>query len=328
LVKEKQMSDTHFSASDVRLIEQGVPEADGRAFRQCLGQYPTGVTIITARCADKLLGMAVNSFAAVSLNPPLVLWSIRRESASAADFCEAGHFGVSVLAADQVQVSQWFGSAHPERFSLAAWSPDSHGSPLLNGAIAHLECRRHTVLDGGDHFILVMHVESYARYRGEPLLFAQGQYAVTQRHPNVPSNRTAAASARVGEDEGPSLPRLLSRASQRMSAQFQKHREALGLTVSSARVLNRLGSGPYGVEELEQLTYLGPEAVEDALADLVAQGYVVKNQAALYELTTSGRDKNAAVADRAAAFTQEKLTGLPESDIAAAKRVLMVLHDR
>jgi hypothetical protein len=184
------------------------------------------------------------------------------------------------------------------------------------------------VLDGGDHFILVMHVERYARYRGEPLLFAQGQYAVTQSHPNVPTNRVASSTARGGDDEGPSLQRLLSTASQRMSAQFQKHREALGLTVSSARVLNRLGSGTYGVDVLERLTYLGHDAVEDALADLMAHGYVAKNPAALFELTSSGRDKNAAVAARAAAFTQDKLKGLPESDVAAAKRVLTALHDR
>jgi flavin reductase (DIM6/NTAB) family NADH-FMN oxidoreductase RutF len=322
------MSETAFTSHDARLIEQGDAGADGRAFRRCLGQYPTGVAVITARHRGKLLGMAVNSFAAVSLDPPLVLWSIRRESASVADFCDAEHLAVNVLAAHQVQVSQWFGAAHPERFEMVAWAPDSHGSPLLDGAIAHLECRQHAVLDGGDHLILVMRVERHARYQGEPLLFAQGQYAVTQSHPHMSANRGATASARACEATDAPLLRLLSIANQRMSAQFQSHREALGLNASSTRVLNKLCAGACAVEELERLTYLGRDAVEDTLADLLAHGYVTRDAAGRFGLTPAGHDKNAAIAARSAAFAAEKLQGLPESDVAAAKRVLLALHDR
>jgi flavin reductase (DIM6/NTAB) family NADH-FMN oxidoreductase RutF/DNA-binding MarR family transcriptional regulator len=322
------MSETVTTSQEARLIEHGDPGADGRAFRRSLGQYPTGVAVITARHRGKLLGMAVNSFAAVSLDPPLVLWSIRRESASAADFCEAEHLAVSVLATHQVQVSQWFGSAHPERFHMVSWEPDAHGSPLLDGAIAHLECRRHAVLDGGDHLILVMRVERHARYQGEPLLFAQGQYAVTQSHPHVAANRGATASARTCSEVEAPLLRLLSIVSQRMSAQFQQHRGALGLNASSTRVLNKLCAGACSLQELERLTYLGRDAVEDTLADLLAQGYVTRDAAGLFELTPSGHDKNDAIAARSAAFAAEKLQGLPEADVAAAKRVLLALHDR
>ncbi len=322
------MSETAPTSQEARLIEHGDPSADGRAFRRSLGQYPTGVAVITACHRGKLLGMAVNSFAAVSLDPPLVLWSIRRESASAPDFCEAQHLAVNVLAANQVQVSQWFGAAHPERFQMAAWEPDAHGSPLLEGAIAHLECSRHAVLDGGDHFILVMRVERHARYQGEPLLFAQGQYAVMQNHPHVSANRGATASSRTCSEAEAPLLRLLSIAHQRMSAQFQQHREALGLNASSTRVLNKLCAGACGVEELERLTYLGRDAVEDTLAELLAQGYVTRDAGGLFELTPSGHDKNDAIAARSAAFAAEKLQGLPEYDVAAAKRVLLALHER
>jgi flavin reductase (DIM6/NTAB) family NADH-FMN oxidoreductase RutF len=310
------------------LIEHGDPCVDGRAFRRCLGQYPTGVTVITARMGERLLGMAVNSFAAVSLDPPLVLWSIRRESSSAADFCEARHFGVSVLASDQVQVSQWFGSANPERFTLAGWTPDTHGTPLLNGAVAHLECRRETILDGGDHLILVLRVERYARYKGEPLLFAQGQYAVSQTHPNLAKTPAADTPTAPLDETGPSFLRLLSIANQRMSAQFQEHREALGVNASSTRVLNSLAGGPCAQQELEQITYLGREHVEDTLADLMARGDVARSVCGRYELTPHGREKSAAVAQRSVAFTQAKLEGIPAPDIEAARRVLVQLHTR
>jgi flavin reductase (DIM6/NTAB) family NADH-FMN oxidoreductase RutF len=299
---------THTNPS---LIEHGDPCVDGRAFRRCLGQYPTGVTVITARMGERLLGMAVNSFAAVSLDPPLVLWSIRRESSSAADFCEARHFAVSVLASDQVQVSQWFGSANPERFTLAGWTPDTHGTPLLDGAVAHLECRREAILDGGDHLILVL-----------------GQYAVSQTHPNLAKTPAADTPTAPLDETGPSFLRLLSIANQRMSAQFQEHREALGVNASSTRVLNSLAGGPCAQQELEQITYLGREHVEDTLADLMTRGDVVRSACGRYDLTPHGREKSAAVAQRSVAFTQAKLEGIPLSDIEAARRVLVQLHTR
>ena len=178
------MSASDNQVSGHRVIEQGDPAADGRAFRRCLGQYPTGVTVITAQNGEQLVGMAVNSFAAVSLDPPLVLWSIRRESKSARDFLEASHFAVNILAADQVEVSQRFGAGDPERFQRTPWSRGVSGAPLLSQAIAHLECKRTVVHEGGDHMILVGQVERYARFDGEPLLFSQGQYAVAQTHPS------------------------------------------------------------------------------------------------------------------------------------------------
>ncbi len=170
-------------AAPAQLLETGAPDADGRALRRCLAQFPTGVTVITARTGEALLGMAVNSFAAVSLTPPLVLWSIRKESRSAAAFLDAATFAVNMLAADQLDVSRWFGSSHPQRFSLVPWRAGRHGSPLIEGAIGHLECRRVAVQDGGDHHIMIGEVLQYSRYEGEPLVFSQGAYGVARAHP-------------------------------------------------------------------------------------------------------------------------------------------------
>ncbi|MBB1633697.1 flavin reductase family protein [Cupriavidus sp. UME77] len=321
------MNKTANTQTAIGLIEQGDPAADGRAFRRCLGQYPTGVTVVTTRNGDKLAGMAVNSFSAVSLDPPLVLWSIRRESKSAADFLEASHFAVNVLAANQVEASQLFGSSNPERFNLIAWSPGEHGSPLLDGAIAKLECRREMVYQGGDHLIVVGHVERYSRFEGDPLLFAQGQYAVAQNHPSL---KVAAASPSepIAERKEASLLKLLSAASQNMSSLFQEHRQALGVTAASARILNRLFESPCEFDELERATYLGQDAIEDALTDLIAQGHVVRNKEAPFELTAIGRRTSEALAARAAEFTAEKFRGIADADIATAKRVLFDLQQK
>ena len=252
------------------LIEAGDPAADGRALRRCLGQFPTGVTVVTARNGERLVGMAVNSFAAVSLAPPLVLWSIRRESSSAQDFLQAGHYAVSVLADDQVELSQLFGSSHPERFERARWQAGLQGAPLIEGAIAHLECRLEQVHEGGDHLILVGHVERYARFEGAPLLFTQGHYGVAQEHPALAETAPQSSQSAATELSDSELLRQLIYASQRLSLDFESHRQALGLTMPMSRLLNRLQEGACDPAELARSTYLEPEEVADGLAGLRA----------------------------------------------------------
>ncbi|WXL25454.1 flavin reductase family protein [Ectopseudomonas mendocina] len=307
---------------EARLIEQGNPLEDSRAFRRSLGQYPTGVSVITAQHGEKRVGMAANSFAAVSLDPALVLWSIRCESSSAATFMEASHFAVSVLAADQVEVSQLFGSGHEERFNLVPWTAGAGGAPLIDGAIAHFQCRLVKIYEGGDHWILLGQVEHYARFSGEPLLFAQGQYAVTQNHPQL--SQSQAVSNTQSADDDMLFTSLLSNTSQHLSQLFQAHREELGVTRATSRLLNLLSAGSVALDGIESETLLGRGAIEDALNGLISQGYVQAN-AGEYALTASGLEKRQALVARATEFTHEQLAGIPESDIAAAKRVLQKL---
>lgn len=170
------------------VLERGQPLDDSRAFRRCLGRYPTGVTVITARHGDNLVGMTVNSFASVSLDPPLILWSIRRESKQAEAYRNAEHFAVNMLAHDQMQVSQWFGKGLPEKFGLVSWEAGLGGAPLIHGALAQLECERVSVQEAGDHLILIGEVKQYAHFDGKPLTFSNGEYVMTQ---GLPGEQTA-----------------------------------------------------------------------------------------------------------------------------------------
>lgn len=319
------MNDIVNNAVLSRMVEQGDPAVDGRAFRRCLGQYPTGVTIITAQNGSQTVGMAVNSFAAVSLDPPLVLWSIRRESKSAKDFLEASHFAVNILADDQVEASQLFGASHPDRFSLTPWQAGACGTPLLDAAIAHLECRKVQVHEGGDHLILIGHVERYVRFEGAPLVFSQGQYAVTGNHPSLGAPAGVPTVTPVADAAEVPFLKLLSLTTQRMSALFEEHRQALGVTTASTRILHRLSQGACDQEGLERATYLGTGAVEDALGDLIAQGHVLREAGGQLALTEKGQHKRMAVAQKSAQFTQEKLQGISASGIAAAREVLEAL---
>lgn len=320
------MSEHMLYSIDPALLEQGDPLTDGRAFRRCLGQYPTGVSIITAQHGDTRVGMAVNSFAAVSLDPALVLWSIRCESGSAAAFMEASHFAVSVLAADQVEVSQLFGASHPERFNRVPWVAGAGGAALIKGAIAHLQCRLVKVYEGGDHWILIGQVEHYARFAGEPLVFAQGQYAVSQNHPQLASTAQQTSLAQQCPDHL-LFTSLLTNANLNMSHLFDAHRQALGVTRATSRIISVLAEGALMVDAIEHETLLGQGAAEDALSDLVRQGLVTSN-AGEYALTAAGMEKRQGLVERARDFTQEQLSTISEADIAAARRVLTVLSAR
>lgn len=158
---------------------------DVRDFRRALGQFPTGVTVITTLdSAGEPVGVTASSFNSVSLDPPLVLWSVDKAALSADIFRTAPHFAVNVLAEDQVALSNRFASRGEDKFKDVAWSAGPGGCPVLDGVAAHFACRTWAAYEGGDHWILVGEVEGYAYETAQaPLVFARGGYAASTRHP-------------------------------------------------------------------------------------------------------------------------------------------------
>jgi len=142
-----------------------------REFREALGQYAAGVTVVTTRDgAGRPLGLTVTAFASVSLEPPLVLVCVDNRSEANAGFRESGMFGVSVLAEDQETVSQRFAAGGPAKFSGVDLRPGQTGVLLVPGALAHLECRVVASHPGGDHTIYLGQVLTLAAWPGRPLL--------------------------------------------------------------------------------------------------------------------------------------------------------------
>lgn len=153
-------------------------QADGSpSLREVMGAYPTGVTVVTGSDEAGLpFGLTVNSFTSVSLEPPLVLVCIGHSSTSHDRLVEAPTFGINVLAADQAGTAERFAREPSEgRFDDFAWAQGTRGSPLLEGAVAWLECTRHQVVPAGDHSILVGRVERSAVGDGPALLFHRGR---------------------------------------------------------------------------------------------------------------------------------------------------------
>jgi flavin reductase (DIM6/NTAB) family NADH-FMN oxidoreductase RutF len=159
---------------------------DRRDYRRALGQFATGVTVVTARASDgRKLGVTVNSFSSVSLDPPLILWSLSRQAVSFSDFISATHFVVNVLESGQHHLSRQFSTPVADKFAGVEYDEGKGGLPLLRGVIAQFVCRKVRQYDGGDHVILVGEVEQYKYNEGEPLVFHSGRYRIATRHPDI-----------------------------------------------------------------------------------------------------------------------------------------------
>lgn len=160
-----------------RELESDSSAIDPRDFRSALGTYATGVTIITAVAADgKPYGLTCNSFASVSLNPPLVLWSLGMFSQGLSVFQNASHFTVNVLGASQQALASRFAKSSDDKFAGVEWIPGLGNAPILVDSVASFQCRAANRYYGGDHVIFLGAVEAYTYNRREPLLFARGGY--------------------------------------------------------------------------------------------------------------------------------------------------------
>lgn len=151
---------------------------DCRAFRDALGGFATGIAVVTACAPDGgFVGLTVNSFNSVSLDPPLVLWSLDLASPSLEAFRRASHYAVNILAADQAELSQHFATRQPDKFGDLQIRLGAGGAPLLPGCCAWFECANETRHAGGDHLIFLGRVERFAHDPARPpLLYHGGRY--------------------------------------------------------------------------------------------------------------------------------------------------------
>jgi flavin reductase (DIM6/NTAB) family NADH-FMN oxidoreductase RutF len=154
---------------------------DRLGFRAALGRFVTGVTVVTALdAAGKPVGLTVNSFNSVSLDPPLVLWSIDRRGSFFDAFAQAPRFAVNVLGVAQKELARRFAGNPAGRFDGVACEPGLAGIPLIADCIAWFECSTRQRVDGGDHLILVGLVERFAQGPGQELLYFAGTYGAAR----------------------------------------------------------------------------------------------------------------------------------------------------
>jgi 3-hydroxy-9,10-secoandrosta-1,3,5(10)-triene-9,17-dione monooxygenase reductase component len=266
-------------------------KVDPRALRQALGMFGTGVTIVTAReAAGAPIGVTANSFNSVSLEPPLVLWSIARSARTCQAFMEARYWNVHVLSVEQEALSNRFARRGEDKFAGMELDGGPTDAPLLRGCSARFQCRSQFAYDGGDHVILVGEVLGFDRSEKAPLLYVTGGFAIAS--PRSPDVSTAGGS--VVEDglfDENLLGFLLGRAHLLYTNAFRPTFARHELSDADFYILSLMAlRQPIAASELaEHLGFTGIDIGEGSLGRLAARGLVGGDGQVRYSLTDRGQ---------------------------------------
>ena len=178
------MYDFQFRPGEDVLVDEDDPAAmaAARQFRDVLGRFASGVTVITAISGGAPVGLTCQSFTSVSLNPPLVLFVPAKTSRAWPAIQRSGKFCVNFLSADQAELSNQMASKGADKFAGVAWQPaPATGSPMIEGTLGYVDCQIQSAHEAGDHFVVVGRVLDLGTHDAEqPLLFFQGKYASTE----------------------------------------------------------------------------------------------------------------------------------------------------
>lgn len=161
--------------------DESDPELSGRKFRDVLGRFCTGVTVVTSMSNGHPVGMTCQSFSSVSLDPPLVLFCPAKSSRAWPQMQRAGFFCVNLLSHDQLALSDGFARTGADKFAGVPWRPSATGAPLLEGVLGWVDCTIYAVHEAGDHYVVIGRVMDLGvEDAPHPLLFYRGRYARTE----------------------------------------------------------------------------------------------------------------------------------------------------
>ncbi|HJV27679.1 MAG TPA: flavin reductase [Aromatoleum sp.] len=300
---------------------------DRQSFRAALGTFTTGVTIVTTRAGDgSAVGITANSFNSVSLEPPLVLWSLAKNARSLAAFESAGQWNVHVLSAQQEALSGRFARQGEDKFAGIELDEGVGSAPLLRDCTARFQCRTASSYDGGDHVIFVGEVLAYDRSEHPPLVFQGGQYALAARKPRDEIRLGAAPSPDCCYTED-LLGYLLGRAHYQMLHRLRRLLDTDALDERTFFILSVLSiRDRLTLAQIDGfIAYTGMRASEAAIGALVARGLVAPELAdgqVRYLLTAEGRAASLRHIALAKAVEAEMTDKLGAGDAMALKLLL------
>lgn len=265
---------------------------DPKDFRQALGMFATGVTIVTTRAGDGTpVGVTANSFNSVSLTPPLVLWSLAKNARSLSAFTEGEYWNVHILSHEQEALSNLFARAGEDKFAQQALEQGVSPAPLLAGCSARFQCRTMFQYEGGDHIIFVGEVMSYDRSERPPLLYVTGQYALASHKARDISTETQADTGSTLYSEN-LLGYLLGRAHYQFLGGFRAQLNERGLDDADFFVLSLLSvREPLSASDIAgHIAYTGIDIGPVLLQSLCDRGLLQYDASVGYTLTDAGRD--------------------------------------
>lgn len=302
-------------------------EFDAKKFRRALGNFATGVTIITARAPDGTnVGVTASSFSSLSLDPPLILWSSIKETPSCKLFETATHFAVNILASDQMDMSNHFARQQEDKFEGFEWEEGIGGAPIFPNCAGRFQCESYDKLDGGDHWIFVGRVVSFDDYGRSPLCFHQGSYSMVFNHPESysSSEQEASQNAEQGRMDSHGFF-LMLRAVRAYQERYRPKLETLGLNLIESRILLVLTDIPnLGAEELSVHVHSPVNEAREALLTLASRK-MVTGDGNKYVVTDLGRAKTDQCWDIAQAHAKEMFKPFSDADVATFTKVLRQL---
>jgi flavin reductase (DIM6/NTAB) family NADH-FMN oxidoreductase RutF/DNA-binding MarR family transcriptional regulator len=312
---------------------RSLPPSDPAHFRQCLSRFATGVTVVATRGDDgRFVGLTANSFNSLSLDPPLILWSLGTKAASVDAFKGQRYFSVSVLAFDQIAVARRFATRLVDRFQGVDVHEGLDGIPLIGGAVAWFECERRTQYLHGDHWLFIGEVKRCAMSDGSPLIFRHGEFAVAEAIDAEPTPLQAAPPALEPGDQPfyeEYLPYLLARAGHQVALGFHRQLRLHGLNMLSWRVLAALSTrDDWTIGDLCAVCLAKQPTVSKLVDRLLQQRLVSRRddptdaRRVLVSLTSTGRDRIAPVLQDAAAFNLSLLGRYPTDALTGMKTLL------
>lgn len=270
---------------------------DTKQLRQALGSFTTGVTVVTTHGEDgKDYGLTANSFNSVSMDPPMVLWSLGRKSSSLPVFSQADHFAVHILAANQESVSNRFAKSGTDKFAGSSVTRGHGHVPLLEGCSARFECRVVHQYEGGDHVIFVGEVMNFDSFGRPPLVFHGGNYGLVMKHAEEPESISAA----FGDGW---LGFLLGRAYYQLLLPVRENLERNDLRHVDYSILTILSMGEQRtVEELDRLVSIaGFRVNDDDILKLADRGLVK------FERSDTARESTVSFTSAGRSYTIELL---------------------
>lgn len=298
------------------------PAIDPHAFRSALGSFATGVTVVTtALTPDEPIGVTASSFNSVSLDPPLVLWSLAKKSQSLEAFRASGHFAVHILSREQEEVSNRFATSGADKFAQSEWKPGRLGSPVLGEFAAKFECRTIHQYEGGDHIIFVGEVLDLEQRDHAPLVFHGGRYA--EARPKVVAETGPAILPEEGRFTEDFFLYLLSRAHFQTSYVTRRLADEAGLSFAQYLAMTVIGmNAPIERDDLiARLRHTGHVPTQAELAQMIEQARIVQSDDGL-RLSGHARETFIDILSETKAFEDDLLDHFTPSEIADAKRVL------
>ena len=248
---------------------------DTKGFRAALGQFATGVTVVTAKAENgDRIGLTANSFNSASLDPPMVLWSLKNDSTNFDVFAAASYFAVNVLAVDQVEVSQRFSRYVEDRFSGLDCTDGIGGVPVIAGCAATFQCRNVHRYSGGDHAIFVGEVLDFEVNNRTPLVFHRGDYTVTMPRPADGPEESEIAGGYVDDFLLP----LMARAYRLFGLPFYEHLNERKIPRDEWRVLATLSDQSCTREELAWIIRMPEDILDRTLRALFDQEMIAEDE--------------------------------------------------